>query len=178
MDPQDEDEPQQGISEPDEEAEGLFDADDDDEEDLMDDGDGDVASSDSELQVEDPAQEGQGAKEEEEDDDPMREYYEKENAVLQWLANNPGQRWVDKEFPPSNAQFYEDTANLPSWGLVFKNLEWRRPDELVKDPKFMLAGDDKGPEIDAKHGLFGASHFVSALTMGGNRGGVIEKLVV
>ena len=51
MDPHDEDEPHQGISEPDEEAEGLFDADDDDEEDLMDDGDGDVASSDSELQV-------------------------------------------------------------------------------------------------------------------------------
>ena len=55
MDARDEEEPQQAMSEPDEEAEGLFDADDDDEEDLMDDGDGDVASSDSELQVEDPA---------------------------------------------------------------------------------------------------------------------------
>ena len=108
----------------------------------------------------------------------MRDYYEQENAVLQWLANNPGQRGVDKEFPPSNAQFYEDTANLPVWGLIFKNLEWRRPDELVKDPKFMLTAEEKGPEIDAKHGLFGTSHFVSALTMGGSRGGVVEKLVV
>ena len=62
--------------------------------------------------------------------------------------------------------------------MIFKNLEWRRPDELVKDPKFMLSADEKGPDIDAKHGLFGASHFVSALAMAGSRGGIIEKLIV
>jgi hypothetical protein len=57
----------------------------------------------------------------------MREYYEKEAVILQWLANNPGQKWVDKDFPANNTQFYEDTANLPSWGAIFKNLEWKRP---------------------------------------------------
>lgn len=58
----------------------------------------------------------------------MREYYEKQNAILQWLSNNPGQKWVDKDFAPSNSQFYEDTANLPPWGALFKNLEWKRPE--------------------------------------------------
>ena len=58
----------------------------------------------------------------------MREYYEKETAVLQWLAANPGQKWVDKEFQANGTQFYQDTANLPEWGMIFKNLEWRRPE--------------------------------------------------
>ena len=52
----------------------------------------------------------------------------KERAVLEWIANNPGQKWVDKDFPPNSNQFYEDTANLPPWGIIPKNLEWRRPD--------------------------------------------------
>ena len=59
-------------------------------------------------------------------------------AILQWLAANPGQRWIDKDFPQNNGQFYEDTANLPPWGPIFKNLEWKRPDEIIKDPKFMI----------------------------------------
>jgi hypothetical protein len=85
---------------------------------------GDVASSDSELQVQDPSQElSESHKNAEElNDDPMREYYEKETAILQWLSANPGQKWVDKEFATNNSQFYEDTANLPSWGAIFKNL--------------------------------------------------------
>lgn len=73
----------------------------------------------------------------------MREYYEKEAAVLQWLSNNPGQKWVDKDFPISNAQFYEDTANLPTWGAIFKNLEWKRPEEVIKDPRFIMIEEDK-----------------------------------
>lgn len=62
-DPQEE----QPLSEGDAEGENIFDAD-DDEEDLMDEGEGEVASSDSELQVEDPSHEKDsraGAKEEE-----------------------------------------------------------------------------------------------------------------
>lgn len=98
----------------------------------MDDAEGDVASSDSELQVQDPSQEmGEsqaGGNQEEENDDPMKQYYQRENIILQWLANNPGQKWTDKDFPVGNGQFYEDTANLPLWGSLFKNLEWRRPE--------------------------------------------------
>ncbi len=100
-----------------------------------------MASSDSELQVEDPSHEKDsraGMKQEDEGDDPMREYYEKEDTILQWLASNPGHKWVDKDFPTTGSQFYEDTANLPPWGLLFKNLEWRRPEEIIKDPKFMV----------------------------------------
>jgi len=52
----------------------------------------------------------------------MREYFEKETAILQWLSANPGQKWIDKEFAANNSQFYEDTANLPAWGAIFKNL--------------------------------------------------------
>lgn len=48
-------EEEQPLSDRDIDGENIFDADDDDEEDLMDDGEGDVASSDSELQVEDPS---------------------------------------------------------------------------------------------------------------------------
>lgn len=48
-------EEEQPQSEPDIEGENIFDGDDDDEENLMDDAEGDVASSDSELQVEDPS---------------------------------------------------------------------------------------------------------------------------
>jgi hypothetical protein len=50
-------EEEQPQSEPDIEGENIFDGDDDDEENLMDDAEGDVASSDSELQVEDPSHE-------------------------------------------------------------------------------------------------------------------------
>lgn len=42
----------------------------------------------------------------------------------------------------------------------------------------MILHDEKGPEVDAKHGLFAASQFVSALTMTGGRLGAIEKLIV
>jgi hypothetical protein len=48
--------PEELGSEAEEREEGLFDGE-DDEENLMDDGEGDVASSDSELQVQDPSQE-------------------------------------------------------------------------------------------------------------------------
>jgi len=44
-------------SDPEEEGEGLFDGDDDDDEENLMDEEGDVASSDSELQVQDPSQE-------------------------------------------------------------------------------------------------------------------------
>lgn len=171
-------------SDPEEGEEGLFDGDDEDEENLMDDAEGDVASSDSELQVQDPSQEmgdSRLGKQEEDNDDPMRDYYDKEAVVLQWLQNNPGQKWVDKDFPAANAQFYEDTANLPAWGAVFKNLEWRRPEEIIKDPKFMLIEEDKAGrsiDIDAKHGLFASSHFISALSIVGTRPALLEKLVI
>lgn len=36
----------------------------------------------------------------------MREYYERENVILQWLASNPGQKWTDKDFPTNGTQFY------------------------------------------------------------------------
>ncbi|EFX61266.1 hypothetical protein DAPPUDRAFT_274291 [Daphnia pulex] len=55
MDPHDAD-PEEVGSDAEEREEGLFDGE-DDEENLMDDGEGDVASSDSELQVQDPSQE-------------------------------------------------------------------------------------------------------------------------
>jgi hypothetical protein len=171
-------------SEPEEGEEGLFDGDDEDEENLMDDAEGDVASSDSELQVQDPSQEmgdSRLGKQEEDNDDPMRDYYDKEAVVLQWLQNNPGQKWVDKDFPAANAQFYEDTANLPAWGAVFKNLEWRRPEEIIKDPKFMLIEEDKSGrsiDIDSKHGLFASSHFISALSIVGTRPVLLEKLII
>lgn len=55
---------------------------------------------------------------------------------------------------------------------MFKNLEWKRPDEIIKDSKFMLYDDEKGVrsiDIDTKHGVFGASHFISALTIVGTK---------
>lgn len=111
----------------------------------------------------------------------MKDYYIKENIILQWLAQNPGQKWVDKDFPTTSSQFYEDPANLPPWGYVFKNLEWRRPEEILKDPKFFIMSEDKNGkniDIDAKHGLFGASWFLGALTIAGTRAQIIERLVV
>jgi len=51
-------------------------------------------------------------------------------------------------------------------------LEWKRPDEIIKDSKFMLYDDEKGVrsiDIDTKHGVFGASHFISALTIVGTK---------
>ena len=44
--------------------------------------------------------------------------------------------------------------------MIFKNLEWRRPEEINKDAKFMIIEDEKGArniDIDAKHGMFAAS---------------------
>jgi hypothetical protein len=57
---------------------------------------------------------------------------------MQWIHNNPGQKWIDKEFPANGTQFYEDSANVPAWSPILKNLEWRRPDEIIKDPKFLI----------------------------------------
>lgn len=57
----------------------YFDGDDDEEVDLMD-GEGDMASSDSELQVQDPSQEMNADDlAEEENNDPMSKYLEKES---------------------------------------------------------------------------------------------------
>jgi len=111
----------------------------------------------------------------------MREYYEKEAVILQWLHNNPGQKWIDKDFPANNSQFYEDTANLPTWGAIYKNLEWKRPEEVIKDARFIMVEEDKGGkniDIDAKHGLFAASHFISAVTIVGNKSVLLEKLII
>jgi hypothetical protein len=68
----------------------------------------------------------------------MRFYYQEESSILLWLQNNPGQKWTDSSFACSTSQFFEDPANLPTWGCLFKNLEWRRPEEIIKDPKFMI----------------------------------------
>ena len=93
---------------------GDYDPNDDDEENMIDndDDDNEVASSDSELQVEDPSQsikEGENqADQQQEDDDPMAEYYKQEDAVLEWLANHPGEKWTDPEFTCSYRQFFQD----------------------------------------------------------------------
>lgn len=45
----------------------------------------------------------------------------------------------------------------------------------------MVIEDDKGTrniEIDAKHGMFAASEFISALSVVGTRSNLVEKLVV
>ena len=60
--------------------------------------------------------------------------------------------------------------------MIFKNLEWRRPEEMNKDAKFMIIEDEKGSrniEIDAKHGMFGASEFISGLSIIGTRSNFI-----
>ena len=70
---------------------------------------------------------------------------------------------------------------MPNWGSVLKGLEWKRPDEIIKDPKFMIVDEEKNVkniEIDAKHGLFGASWFIGALTIAGTKTSIIEKLVI
>lgn len=61
-----------------------------------------------------------------------------EDSIIQWLENNPGQKWVDNDFPCNSAQFYENAASIPEWGTTLKNIEWKRPEEIVKDPKFMI----------------------------------------
>lgn len=97
---------------------------DDEEVDLMDgDADGDMASSDSELQVQDPSQDiNQKDLAEEENNDPMQKYIEKQTEILNWIEAHPGQKWVDFEFPCNSSQFYDDPANLPPWGSTLKNL--------------------------------------------------------
>lgn len=95
------------------------------------DADGDMASSDSELQVKDPSQEmnqGDVAEEDAKVNDPMSLYLQKEAEIIAWLEGHPGQKWVDNQFPCNSTQFYEDAANLPEWGCVLKNMEWKRPD--------------------------------------------------
>ena len=65
--------------------------------------------------------------------------------------------------------------------MLFKNLEWKRPEEVIKDPRFILLEEDKNGkniDIDAKHGLFAAGHFISALTIVGNRPQLLEKLII
>ena len=62
------------------------------------DADGDMASSDSELQVKDPSQEmneGEIADEDEKNNDPMSLYLQKQSEILAWLESHPGQKWVD-----------------------------------------------------------------------------------
>ena len=110
----------------------------------------------------------------------MQLYLEKEAEIINWIETHPKQKWVDFEFPCNSSQFYDDPTNLPSWGSTLKNLEWKRPDEVIKEPKFMIVDEDKQGktiEIDAKHGLFGASWFIGALTIAGTKSHLIEKLI-
>jgi hypothetical protein len=57
----------------------------------------------------------------------MADYYQQEDAVLDWLTNNPGEKWTDPEFRSEMEQFYDDPINQPAWSPGFKNLEWKRP---------------------------------------------------
>lgn len=45
-----------------------------------------------------------------------------EDSIIQWLENNPGQKWVDNDFPCNSAQFYENAASIPEWGTTLKNI--------------------------------------------------------
>ena len=45
--------------------------------------------------------------------DPMSLYLKKEDEIVQWMENNPGEKWIDNDFPCNSSQFYEDAANIP-----------------------------------------------------------------
>ncbi len=68
----------------------------------------------------------------------MAVYYEQEDRILQWLDNHPGEKWIDLDFQCGYRQFFQDQSILPEWAPQLKNIEWKRPEEIIKDPKFMI----------------------------------------
>jgi len=92
-------------------------------------------------------------------------YQKKEAEILYWLKSHPGEQWTDKEFHANTKQFFKDPTSVPKWGLDLKHIEWKRPHEVHKDPKFMLEEDKKYIDCDAKQGLIAESWFIGALTM-------------
>lgn len=112
--------------------------------------------------------------------DPMSEYEKKELEILQWCKEHPGELWTDLEFPANNRQFYKDDLNAPAWAGDLKNIEWKRPHEIHKDPKFMI-DEEKGIryiDCDAKQGIIAESWFIGVLTILAGRGDYVSKLIV
>lgn len=105
-------------------------------------------------------------------------YQKKEAEILYWLKNHPGEQWTDKEFPANNKQFFKDQTTVPKWGYELKHIEWKRPQELHKDPKFMVEDEKKYIDCDAKQGLIAESWFIGALTMAAGKSEEIQKLIV
>lgn len=112
--------------------------------------------------------------------EPMALYQKKQAEIVYWCKNHPEGQWVDKEFPANTRQFFKDPTTIPKWGMDLKNIEWKRPHEIHKDPKFMIE-DEKGSKFidcDCKQGLIAQSWFIGALTMTGGRSQEILKLIV
>lgn len=110
----------------------------------------------------------------------MSEYEKKELEILHWCKEHPDELWTDPDFPANNKQFYRDDLNSPSWASELKNIEWKRPQEIHKDPKFMI-DEEKGVkyiDCDAKQGVIAESWFIGVLTMLAGRGDYVNKLIV
>lgn len=73
--------------------------------------------------------------------DQMEHYQKVEEQCLEYVRKH-GKQWIDSDFPPNNQSLFKNVQDIPYWAQEIKTIKWYRPNEIVKEPKFMEEGSE------------------------------------
>uniref|UniRef100_A0A914MW76 Calpain catalytic domain-containing protein n=1 Tax=Meloidogyne incognita TaxID=6306 RepID=A0A914MW76_MELIC len=82
-----------------------------------------------------------------------------------------GKLFIDSEFPPSNESLFLDESR---WSGADLEIEWKRPGEIVDDPRLFVEG---ASPFDVTQGILGNCWFVSACSALTNSEALLCKVI-
>nr|CAD2166808.1 unnamed protein product [Meloidogyne enterolobii] len=82
-----------------------------------------------------------------------------------------GKLFIDSEFPPSNESLFLDERR---WSGADLEIEWKRPGEIVDDPRLFVEG---ASPFDVTQGILGNCWFVSACSALTNSDALLCKVI-